>query len=151
MELELWNNQYWMRKTPLPRGTKLYLLFVFISSLLLTFIIFFVQYPIYQTFYGIVKKNGNNIVEVMVPVEQLEQFESAVIQNKKISLKQVSQGIQFVMNQNVVVVDLEISISKKLLVQNNIIPIRLKIKNMSLWKEFSQKWKKGMKNEKIKE
>ena len=78
---------------------------------------------------------------------KIEEFESAIIRNRDVQLVSVDSTPELISGEHVIKAEVIVSISKKLLVENNIVVIRVKTKNMSIWKEFSQKWKKGMKNE----
>ena len=84
---------------------------------------------------------------MFVPFEQIEDFQSAIENNKDMKLTKVNTEIQVVSGERVIQAEIIVSMSKKLLVENNIVVIRVKTKNMSIWKELSQKWKRGINNE----
>ena len=147
MDRKIWNNQLWILNLTYPKGTMMYFgLLLFFSTILLA-IIFFYHYPVYQTFYGTIHENNDNSVTVFVPFEQIEDFQSAIENNKDMKLTKVNTEIQVVSGERVIQAEIIVSMSKKLLVENNIVVIRVKTKNMSIWKELSQKWKRGINNE----
>ena len=81
----------------------------------------------------------------MLPLTEIKEFEKAVEENKKIELKKIDSDIDFVSGQNIVFAYIKVDISKKLLVKNNIVPIKLKLKSFTFWEEMKQKWKEGIK------
>lgn len=143
MEEKIWNDQYWIMYNLYPKGSKLWIWMIGICICILI-VLFRYSYPVYQTFYGIVEEDQNPLVQVMVPISQIEEFYQAIEQNDSIELKNV-QNSQMIANEQTLLVQAIVSISDKLLVKNNIIPIRVIIKKVNLWEEFSAKWKKGMK------
>lgn len=147
MDKQIWNHQLWVIHSSYPKGTiKCLSLLSFLSTLLLT-LLFCYHYPVYRTFYGLVNEKGKNVVTVAVPLTQIEEFEYGVLNDKHMEIQKIDSEIQYVSGKPVVNVEIIVSIDQKLLVENNIVVIRVKIKNMSIWKEISQKWKRGMKNE----
>ncbi len=147
MDKNVWKNQFWILEVPYPKGIKRCICFLTVCSILLLLLIFCYHYPIYETFYGTINEDNKNVVTVMVPFLKIEEFESAIIRNRDVQLVSVDSTPEFISGEHVIKAEVIVSISKKLLVENNIVVIRVKTKNMSIWKEFSQKWKKGMKNE----
>ncbi|MCI9233707.1 MAG: hypothetical protein HFH08_03810 [Bacilli bacterium] len=142
-----WRNQIWILEMLYPRDIKKNVCFFIVCSIILLAIIFCYQYPIYQTFYGMVCQDKQNVIKVMVPFSKIDEFESAVIRNKDMKLVSVDNEPEFISGEKVINAEVIVSISQKLLVENNIVVLRVKTKDMSIWKEFSQKWKKGVKNE----
>ncbi len=138
------DNINWTTNTNYPKGIKGSLILIFILTILLLFSTIYIHYPIYQTFYGIVEKSENATIKIALTKEQLEPFEQALLKNN-IKLQKIDT--ELIAGENIIYAYVVMSISKKLLVENNIIPIRLKIKNVNLWKELSQKWKEGIKDE----
>ncbi len=132
---------------PYPEGIKPRVYLLVILSTLLLVLIFWYHYPVYETFYGMIQESKKNIVTVMVPFSKMKEFEHAIVKNKDMKLVSVDSESQVISGEKVMKAEVTVSISKKLLVENNIVTIRVKTKDMSIWKEVSQKWKKGMKNE----
>ena len=145
MNEKYWKNKTWILDTKYPPRTKLYIGFIVLLCIILIGIIFIYHYPIYKTFYGYVEENGKYSVKVIVPMNEIEDFERALKENKKIDLLKVENEIDIVSGQHVVYASVYVAIDEKLLVKNNIVPIKLKVKEFSLWQEFSKKWKEGMK------
>lgn len=147
MDKKTWKNQTWILEQCYPKGMKRGVYFLLICSISLLVLIFCYHYPIYETFYGIVEETGKDVVAVMIPFSKLEEFESAIQKNKNVELISVDSEPQFLSGEKVMSALVKVSISKKLLVENNVVTIRVKIKDMSIWKEFSKKWKGGLKSE----
>lgn len=144
MEFKIWNHKLWIFNPTYPNGAKYYFILLTILLILSITIIFGFRYPVYQTFYGIIMENGKKLVRITVPIHELENFEEA-IQKENIELKSIDYELQLGTSENIIYAYAIVSVSKKLLVKNNIIPIRLKVRNESIWDELSKKWKKGMK------
>jgi hypothetical protein len=147
MNKSVWKDQNWILETQYPKGIKKSISVLIICSILLLSLIFCYHYPVYETFYGMVNENNKNIVTIMVPFSKIGEFEKAIVKNKDMKLISVESNPEFISGNQMIKAEIRVSISQKLLVENNIVVIRVKIKDMSIWKEFSQKWKKGMKNE----
>lgn len=147
MNKNVWKNQVWIMEQPYPEGIKPRVYLLVILSTLLLVLIFWYHYPVYETFYGMIQESKKNIVTVMVPFSKMKEFEHAIVKNKDMKLVSVDSESQVISGEKVMKAEVTVSISKKLLVENNIVTIRVKTKDMSIWKEVSQKWKKGMKNE----
>lgn len=147
MNKNVWKNQVWIMEQPYPEGIKPRVYLLVILSTLLLVLIFCYHYPVYETFYGMIQESKKNIVTVMVPFSKMKEFEHAIVKNKDMKLVSVDSEPQVISGEKVMKAEVTVSISKKLLVENNIVTIRVKTKDMSIWKEVSQKWKKGMKNE----
>ena len=147
MNKSVWKDQNWILETQYPKGIKKSVSVLIIYSILLLSLICCYHYPVYETFYGMVNENNKNIVTMMVPFSKIEEFENAIVKNKDMKLISVEPNPEFISGNQMIKAEIKVSISQKLLVENNIVIIRVKIKDMSIWKEFSQKWKKGMKNE----
>lgn len=148
MNREFWNHQNWVWEQKYPKGYKSYFVILMIWLVFLISIIFCYHYSVDHIFYGVVKDVNQNTIEMIVPVDELEQFQSIVKENRTIELKQVQPNIELIAGKHVMLVDVIVPISEKLLVENNVIPIRLKEKKVTLFEELYQKWKRGMKNEK---
>lgn len=148
MNREFWNNQNWVWEQKYPKGTKMYFVFLMILSVFLVSIIFCYHYSVDHIFYGVVRDLNQNSIQMIVPVDELERFQNIVKENHEIELQQVQPNIELIAGKHVVLIDVIVPISEKLLVENNVIPIRLKEKKVTLFEELYQKWKRGMKNEK---
>ena len=134
----------WIVNRKYPKGTTWLFVLIILSMLLLLFSTICIHYPTYQTFYGVVEETEKPVLKIVLSKEQLEPFQQAIVKNK-IKLKKINT--EQITSENIIYAYVVMSISKKLLVKNNIVPIRLKIKNVSLWEELNQKWKEGIKNE----
>lgn len=147
MDKNAWKNQVWVLETLYPNGIKKNIIFLIVCSILLLVLIFCYRYPIYDTFYGMVQEDNKNIVTVMIPFSKIEEFENAIVENKDIELKKIEVNPELISGEKIIKAEIIVSMSKKLLVEDNVVAIRVKIKDMSIWKEFSRKWKGGLKNE----
>lgn len=147
MDKNVWKNQIWLLEMPYPKGIKKNIYFLIICSFLLLVLIFFYHYPVYDTFYGTVNESKKSIVTVMVPFSKIEDFENAIVKNKEIKLISIESNPEFISGEKMIKAEINVSMSQKLLVEDNIVIIRVKTKDMSIWKEFSQKWKGGLKSE----
>lgn len=147
MDKKTWKNQTWILEQRYPAGVKRSASFLLVCSVLLLVLIFCYHYPIYETYYGMVTEDNNDVVSVIIPFSKLEEFSNAIVKNESMKLIKVDSKPQFQSGEKVINALVKVSISKKLLVENNIVTLRVKIKNMSIWKEFSKKWKGEIKNE----
>lgn len=140
-----WNHKTWILNEKYPKKTQLYVIMILLSCIILFGIIFVYRYPIYQTFYGYVEENGNSKIKIVVPIDELENFEESLKKNEEIELLNVTNEMDIISGKNIVYASTLVAIDEKLLVKNNIVPIKLKVKEVNLWQEFSQKWKGLMK------
>lgn len=144
MELKLWNHKLWIFNPKYPKGTKYYFILLTMLLIFSGIMIFGFRYPVYRTFYGIVMEDGKKLVRITVSIQELENFQEAV-KKENIELKSIDYELELGAGENIIYAYAIVSVSKKLLIKNNIIPIRLKVRNESIWEELNKKWKKGMK------
>ena len=85
------------------------------------------------------------IIKVPVSILDIEDFEKAIIEDKQKKLVKIDSNIGLEGNKSFIFVYVEVNVSNGLLLKNNIIPIKLKMKEVNLFEELYQKFVKGMK------
>lgn len=140
-----WKNNQWIFESTFPNGTKKGIVILFLIFLIILFIILKYPYTIYKTFYGIVEENGKNIIKFIVPLSDLEEFQSAIKQNDNLHLEKIGSTIIDDTKGALIPIYVTVPLSKKQLVQSNVIPIKLKIKTLHFFEEQLERWKKGIK------
>lgn len=145
MDKYFWKDQSWVLKSTFPIGThKLFLCLGLFFFFILGFI-FFYPYCVYKQYYGIVEKDGEGVIKIIVPLKEVEIIEKAIQNDDGIELISVDPNVQVESYQSFILMYVKISISKKQMIQNNVIPVKLKIEEITFFEEFYQKWKRGMK------
>lgn len=147
MDSAYWKNKTWIQFTKYPNGFLLSLGILVVLCIGICVIVFGYRYPVYKNYYGIVKENQNNILEVAVLLDEIDEFQEAIKKNNEIELIDIDSNIQIESGQSVVLTHVRISnsnLAMKQLIKNNIIPLKLKIKTVSFWDELYQMLVKGV-------
>lgn len=145
MHSDTWKNQMWIHSPTYPKGTKLSSTIFVICFIIIIFLIVVPKYPIYQDYYGIIENDNVPIIKVPVSILDIEDFEKAIIEDKQKKLVKIDSNIEVEGNRSFIFVYIEVNVTNGLLLKNNIIPIKLKMKEVNLFEELYQKFVKGMK------